>query len=412
MSTNYTAMDCLDDVDFASTILDSPSTAAVLKASMKGNVKSMIDCDWKNSNVFWLIVTTIVVLTVTILNIDWGDQRTIAVLLIAFPGTSCIGAVETALNEATYPNRVQFFIANAFGAESCLKGYDDLFIGSETISDHIDVISEIFSPDVGMNAVKSKLINEQILSKGLAFDFVLEAHAHTLFGAHWDERTISEWTAVGDTRSLLTTHPSASRTMADREFGHNEGYLMNVLCSTKFKPPYQGSDLPIIAYDHPMEIKPPKRRRDHRGRVHFVPIEVPFWSSYLSFGPFEYLLEVPYDPSLKGLEEEDGPELLYAARLRTHGFRFYAPTQDLVYHNYHQHIWEREHTIKRYNLQCKQDQDRIWSLLINGDGGDHYGFGTDMTVDHWLRIVGIDLKQRKMQNLCRSVKDRKWNSKK
>ncbi len=159
-----------------------------------------------------------------------------------------------------------------------------------------------------------------------------------------------------------------------------------------------------------MEIISPKQRVNVHGQRHSVPIEVPFWSSYFSFGPFQYLLKVPCDPSLKGLEEEDGPELLYAARLRTHGFRFFAPAQDLVYHDYRQHIWERTNTISRYNEQCKLDQGRIRSLLINGDQGDAYGFGDDMDIHDWLKIVGVDLKQRKMKSMCHAVNDRQWNS--
>ena len=392
----------------------SPRTAAALRAAEDRKFKCPTYGDWSelmDSNVFWLSATTFVVMLITLCFMDFGDSRTIAILMIAYPTSSCIGTIETALSEAKYPDRLSFFIVNAGDSKSCLKGYDNLFIGSEIIQDHIGSISQSYSPDFGFNAAKALLVDEHIYSKGKSFDFVLDTHAHTLFNTHWDERVLEEWSSIRNQRAFLTTHPAGADMIAKHEFHQDDGYLMNIMCRITYKPPFRGSKLPVIAYNHPVQIQPPLRRKDFQGRSHFVPIEVPFWSSYFSFGPFEYLLEVPYDPNLKNLIEEDGPELLFAARLRTHGFKFYAPTQDLAFHSYQQHDREHFQTIKYYIKQLGMDQERIWGFLLNGDGGDsRYGFGKEMTVEEYLRITGVDLRMQKPSSVCKAVKSRRWKS--
>lgn len=400
-----------------------------IEYTVNRRIQRILDSNWEDSYILWLIFSALVIMLVT-WSLHCGsslldqDLQTIAVMMIAYPGASCIGAVETAINEATYPQRLSFFIAHAgsdmsvspaffsdspFSASSCLKGYDDDYVGSQTIRDHIDLITMSFSEHLGVNVVKSEFIKEY--NGRLDFDFVLEIHAHSLFASHWDEDVISEWLEIGDTKSILTTYPSRTSEMSAREFDHHHGKLMNIICGSKFVHK-TGVDNPIITYDNPWEITPPTTIRDVMGKRHMVPIEVPFWSSFFSFGPFRYVLDVPYDPNLKAMVEEDGTEFLYSARLRTNGYKMFAPFKDLVYHNYNAHRYERSQFVKhRGSLQ--EDLRRIDSLLrqcpVEGHGdSDPFGMGSEMALSEYLRIVEVDLERNIGSNLCEKIKRGHW----
>lgn len=62
------------------------------------------------------------------------------------------------------------------------------------------------------------------------------------------------------------------------------------------------------------------------------PIRTPFWAAGLAFSTAEAVREVPYDRYTPYLF--DGEEISTAARLWTHGYDFYAPITDTVFHVY------------------------------------------------------------------------------
>lgn len=407
------------------------------KATFQANINSikttllqygskLQEYDWKNSNLLWLLISTIVVLIITFRlmtssQLSRQDLESIAILMTSYPGSSCIGAVETAFKEARYPERVSIFIINAGSStnpkNSCLKDYDDEYIGSVVIQQWIGSITEAFDMNIGVNAVKSKMIHNEITRNGLSFDFVLEIHGHSLFSSHWDEDAIFEWRQLGNTKAILTELPSRTSEMSSREMDHHGGKMMNILCAVRISDT-KGLANPVITYETSLEITPPVMVRDGmRGIRHPIPVEVPFWSSFFSFGPFEYVLEVPNDPTLKTMVEEDGTEFLYSARLRTNGYKMYAAFNDLVYHNYQVHQYQRSHATKSEKMlkQLKKEQKRVDSLLRGKtpegqSDQDAFGMGNKMTLERWLQIVEVDLAQNKAQSLCQKIKKNQWKS--
>ena len=371
-----------------------------------------------NSNMIWLIITTLVVVLIPFLSYSSSfagnnNLESIAVLLISYHGASCIGAIETALSFAKYPERISFFVANADSTkktQSCLNGYDDNLngMGSQIIANRIDSITEIFSKHYGTNAVKAELIENEIIAKEKNFDFVMEVYAHSLFNNDWDTEVIAEWQLLSDPKAILTTNPTSTSAISQRSFDHNEGKSMNIICSAMVSFDPNDRDLQIL-YDHPWEIRPPQT--DIYGN--YLPVEVPYWSPYFSFGQFEYVLNVKYDPNLKVMATEQGIGFLYSMRLRTNGYRLYAPVKDVIFHNY------RVDAIgdKRDEKQMRLDQDRMNSLMIV-DGGDEsacadadeYGIGIELSVAQFYEIVGVDLKNNSAEFLCERLRQREWNS--
>jgi UDP-GlcNAc:polypeptide alpha-N-acetylglucosaminyltransferase len=63
-----------------------------------------------------------------------------------------------------------------------------------------------------------------------------------------------------------------------------------------------------------------------------TPVLQPFTAAGFLFGESAFIMEVPFDPYLDYLF--DGEEVLYSARLFTHGWNSYLPTENLLYHFY------------------------------------------------------------------------------
>lgn len=81
------------------------------------------------------------------------------------------------------------------------------------------------------------------------------------------------------------------------------------------------------------------------------------WASGFSFSDASLLQEVPYDPQLEFLFF--GEEVSMAARLFTHGYDFFAPTEAIVYH-----LWSRDHrpTFQQAQTDTKREAMKARSL--------------------------------------------------
>ena len=237
--------------------------------------------------------------------------------------------------------------------------------------------------------------NEFSFSK---FKYILEIHSHTLFTHYWDIELLNEYNAAvsinnNNTNIIITSNPSNSKDIAKREFTHNKGQTMNIMCGTMYDTKQN-----IIRYSASWEIKPvtchippvsimepdnsnvnsykndkynsvhvksdhsdnldsntlasapppppppvplhvQSRYMEHYLRLHPFeqicdPLEVPFITFLFNFGPISRLKNIPYDPYLKYINEQNGIEFYMSVRLRTNGYKMYAPAQDIVFHSY------------------------------------------------------------------------------
>jgi len=140
-----------------------------------------------------------------------------------------------------------------------------------------------------------------------------------------------------------------------------------------------------------------------KGRVVNVkltdPIESLFWVSGFSFSLATVIKDVPYDPNLQHLFF--GEESSMSARLYTNGYRFYSPTQSIVFH-----LWSREHrpsfrenkSDETIQLE-KKSLEKVSFMLTNNNNQnnnnnnnniDNYGLGTLNTLSEYYEYCGID----------------------
>ncbi|KAF2070299.1 hypothetical protein CYY_008379 [Polysphondylium violaceum] len=136
-----------------------------------------------------------------------------------------------------------------------------------------------------------------------------------------------------------------------------------------------------------------------RGRVVNAKLSKPvgslFWVSGFSFSLGTVIKDVPYDPSLCHLFF--GEETSMSLRLYTNGYRFYTPTQSIVFH-----LWSREHRPSfRENKSPetvaveKKSLEKVVQLLTGECGSlDQYGLGSVNTLQDYTEYCGVDFKRQ------------------
>lgn len=108
--------------------------------------------------------------------------------------------------------------------------------------------------------------------------------------------------------------------------------------------------------------------------------------------------KVPFDKNLDMIFIAE--ELLYSARLFTHGFDFYPPTENLVYHYYERKgepkFWDDVKVKPIYN-----DSETIHNILEYHNTGSNLGLGTERHMDEYWKLIGYDKHTKELsRNTC------------
>lgn len=106
--------------------------------------------------------------------------------------------------------------------------------------------------------------------------------------------------------------------------------------------------------------------------------------------------KVPLDPHLSGLF--NGEELLYTARLFTHGIHILAPSKNIVAHMYtytnHKVPWNDD-TFSWNKNEGETDGTKRADELLSGALDDKtYGMGNERTLEQFWDYIGINYKKR------------------
>ena len=136
----------------------------------------------------------------------------------------------------------------------------------------------------------------------------------------------------------------------------------------------------------------------------------PYTNAGMIFGESQFAREVPFDPNLPFLFI--GEEILYSARLWTHGWDIFTPNRNVIFHYY-----TRSNEPKFWkDIQHANDYDavnKVRNLLELEEAkamSPHmaknlhvYGLGSERTLKEYLEFAGID-KERKIvtYDFCKS----------
>ena len=115
-----------------------------------------------------------------------------------------------------------------------------------------------------------------------------------------------------------------------------------------------------------------------------------FWASGFSFAPSQSMAEVPYSPNLPYLFF--GEETSMAARLWTHGWDFFVPTEAVVYH-----LWTRSYRRTFQEVQpprrdqhAEESRAKVRCLLTGEAAPSPFGLGTRRTLADWVAFTGVN----------------------
>lgn len=141
--------------------------------------------------------------------------------------------------------------------------------------------------------------------------YVMSIDSHNRFRPHWD-RLMVEMLLIADSgKPVLSHYPLAWNDNTDVS---KPPPYVTVMCRAHFVP---------MGYVRMGGINFPNSRRPRRQ---------PWTAAGFLAADAAMIHEVPFDPHLDYLF--DGEELLYSARLWTHGWDSFAPSSNLVYHRY------------------------------------------------------------------------------
>ena len=303
----------------------------------------------------------------------------ILVHLPAYREPELIPTIKSALENAEFPERIQFGICRQYNPED---GFDNL---DEYRNDPRFKIKDILYTDAKGLAYARAVINEELLTDE---EFVCQLDGHHRFDKNWDS------TLIGWYEDL-------------KNEGHNPlicGYL-------PYYDPYNDPEKRVMEpwlsqaacfYPH--------------GTIFIRPTGIPNWgeltkpfparfiSGHFCFGPNQWAKDVRHDINIFF----SGEELNLSVRSFTHGYDLFHPHKVVIWHatmrveRSGMLVWDDQH--KRGESMWWKQQDigrsRIRQLIGVEDNGhdlSNYDVGTVRTVRDYEKYAGIHFKKKSFQ---------------
>ena len=227
--------------------------------------------------------------------------------------------------------------------------------------------------------------------------FYLQIDSHMLFVQDWDEICIHQLAMCPSERPILTTYPNDFDRITRR----------HVILPNGLKKPI-GTVPPTFI-----------RFREFHERLGFLEQEKEnfqvepqfpqpslFWAAGFSFTLGELISHVPYDPNCPFLFV--GEEMGMSMRYFTHGWDFFAPGVNIVYHlmkrTYRNTFWEQvyqKNCVVDDNTRLERKQQEAFAVrrttaLIQGrfPADDPYGLGKVRTIRDWEDNAGVSIQNK------------------
>ena len=220
--------------------------------------------------------------------------------------------------------------------------------------------------------------------------YFLMLDSHNRFILHWDTviTTMHAELSARHPRPVVLSHyPEGYSNESNFNFDRES---TSYLCKAKYL------DWGVLRFDG-IVIPTPKQ-----------PLQQPYAAAGFLFAEASMVHNVPFDPHLDYLF--DGEEVLYSARMWTHGYDIFSPTRNVVFHFYGRHgapkVWD---THKQWSETQAKTKERVQYLLeVTRQGTEHavlgihpkeghilrhadkYGMGSVRTLDEWYRFAGIN----------------------
>ena len=196
--------------------------------------------------------------------------------------------------------------------------------------------------------------------------YFLQIDSHTRFAQDWDAKMVAELARCPSPKALLSHYPPS---WDDKDKPASEIGVPR-LCKARF----DANGLPMM---EAVTMAPTD-----------APAPVPFVAGGFLFGPGSMVREVPFDPDLPMLFQ--GEEVLHAARLWTHGYDMYTPTDNYVFHYYVRESQPKFWNDMGYYEKQEVTHDKVRKLLRGELGEYAYGMGSARSLEDYNRFAGLD----------------------
>lgn len=282
----------------------------------------------------------------------FDGQDTIFVSIASYRDVECGNTVRDIFAKARHPERVFLGICE----QNTSQGKEYCTVPEFEHSDNIRLIKIPYREAKGPTYARylcSTLYRDET--------YFMQIDSHMRFVQDWDVKVIDEHSKCPDQPAVLSTYPL--------DWGTESAGAMPVLCKSEFNG---DGILQLEAV-----LKEPESD---------VPSAIPFASGGFFFGPGSVVTTVPFDPTLDHLFQ--GEEVLYSARLWTHGFNMYSPTQTIMFHKYTRNdepkFWDEENDRER-----ARSVKRVLKLFDGALPGYAYGFGKKRSLDAYWKFANV-----------------------
>ena len=315
---------------------------------------------------------------------DYEPEDTILVSCAAFRDTECLKTIVDLFEKAEHPERVFVGVCqqNKCARESC-TAFPPGFKWAQHVRTKDMKHTEARGPTLARYWCSTLHRGEK---------YYLQIDSHSLFLQNWDSKLVSMSKAAvqkhRNPKIVLSNYPSAIPDDRYPESKVNGAAGVPVLCRSSF------NDNGMLSFES--VIEQPKGQR------------VPFVSGGMLFAPATVLSDVPFDPNLPDLFQ--GEEILYSARLYTHGYDVYTPLENVVFHHYVREdspkFWKDRPNYRKTQLQSiarvkmllgfPMDHttaimpQKLTTLLANESFAPESGPGVTRRLKDYWSFAGID----------------------
>lgn len=312
-------------------------------------------------------------------------KKAIFVSIASYRDTECTKTINSLFSNARYPDKVFVGVVqqNKKKKEDCIDSCADC--KKRRDSGHIRTMDFSFKDAKGPCFARYQATK---LWDGEEFFFQIDSH--TEFDKDWDVTLLDEYYSTNDPKAVISGYPPTREQF--RQIVKSNYKQFPMMCNIKRNQ----DGLPQVTaqlLDVPED-----------GR----PVPVAYAGAGLMMMHHQALFDVPYDPHLNFLFF--GEELLYSARLWTHGYNIYNPTKVFVSHYYDRpgpKFWDDNSEYE----PCRQRAiGRVKYLLGLGNYADidedfsketaEYGMGTLRSLADYWAFLNFDFKHESV-DMCK-----------
>ncbi|KAK9869013.1 hypothetical protein WJX84_012169 [Apatococcus fuscideae] len=301
-------------------------------------------------------------------------QPTIFVSIAAYRDDECKDTLNDMFAKASHPRRIQVGVCQQ------IRSSDEL-CWNTTMQRSKQVKIATIPYFAGKGPCYARYVASTLYQ---GEDFYLQLDSHMRFGEGWDQALIDMVLSSSDQRAVFSHYPHDMAQMSSTAPRTNDVPRM---CDAYFD---EATGFPFFK-----TVQQHMQPGDHRPAA--------FTAAGMLFARADILAEVPFDPELDLVFI--GEEILYSARLWTHGWNLYTPDKNICWHHYNRstrpNVWgdipgwyERQsvgNARVRYLLDMVPD-------LPNGQSQaslDYYGMGYKRTLAEYWQYAGLDVKERR-----------------